>query len=91
MVGIDAHFTSHIPSDTRFTSRASTATYFDESGILKTAPINGARHGYSSPYLHQSFNHDASGLGMRYDEIAPRSAVETGLIMETDAATNLED
>ena len=83
--------TSHIPSDTQFTSRASTATYFDESGILKTAPINGARHGYSSPYLHQSFNLVGASLGMRYDEIAPRSAVETGLIMETDAATNLED
>ena len=38
--------TSLIPSDTRFTSRSSTATYHDETGVLRTAPVNGARHGY---------------------------------------------
>ena len=38
--------TSYIPSDTRFTSRASNATYHDETGVLRTAPVNGSRHGY---------------------------------------------
>jgi hypothetical protein len=38
--------TSFIPSDTRFTSRASVATYYDETGILRKAPVNGARYGY---------------------------------------------
>ena len=38
--------TSYIPSDTRFTSRSSVATYYDENGILRTAPVNGARYGY---------------------------------------------
>jgi hypothetical protein len=41
-----AFATSYIPSDTRFTSRSSTATYHDETGILRTAPVNGARYGY---------------------------------------------
>jgi hypothetical protein len=45
-IEIGAYPTSFIPSDTRFTSRASTATYHDETGILRTAPVNGARHGY---------------------------------------------
>jgi hypothetical protein len=82
--------TSYIPSIPTFTSRASNATYYDETGILRTAPVNGARYGYSSPYLHQSFNRVGTTIGMRYEEIAPRSAVETGLILEL-AATNLED
>ena len=38
--------TSYIPPDTTFTSRSSTATYHDETGILRTAPVNGARYGY---------------------------------------------
>ena len=87
---IGSFSTSAIPIDTTFTSRASSATYFDETGILRTAPVNGARYGYSSPYLHQSFNLVGTTLGMRYEEIAPRSAVETGLILE-NAATNLEE
>jgi len=39
--------TSYIPSDTRFTSRSSVATYYDETGILKTAPVNLPRYGYN--------------------------------------------
>jgi len=38
--------TSYIPSDTRFTSRSSVATYYDETGILRTAPANSPRYGY---------------------------------------------
>ena len=38
--------TSYIPSDTRFTSRSSVATYHDENGILRTAPANSPRYGY---------------------------------------------
>ena len=38
--------TSLIPSDTRFTSRSSEATYYDETGILRTAPVNSPRYGY---------------------------------------------
>ena len=38
--------TSYIPSITTFTSRASSATYFDATGVLRTAPVNGARYGF---------------------------------------------
>lgn len=38
--------TSYVPSNTTFTSRASSATYFDSTGVLRTAPANGARYGY---------------------------------------------
>ena len=38
--------TSHIPSDTSFTSRSSTAKYHDKDGLLKTAPKNRPRYGY---------------------------------------------
>lgn len=38
--------TSYIPSQTTFTSRASSATYFDSTGVMRTAPVNGARYGY---------------------------------------------
>jgi hypothetical protein len=38
--------TSYIPSDTRFTSRSSVATYHDETGILRTASANSPRYGY---------------------------------------------
>jgi len=38
--------TSYVPSDTRFTSRSSVATYYDETGIIRTAPINSPRYGY---------------------------------------------
>ena len=37
---------TYMPSDDRFTSRASKATYYDENGILRTAPINSPRYGY---------------------------------------------
>jgi hypothetical protein len=39
--------TSYIPSDTKFTSRASVATYYDETGTITTAPAQTARHGYA--------------------------------------------
>lgn len=38
--------TSYIPSTTTFTSRASTATYHNSSGVLQTAAVNEARYGY---------------------------------------------
>lgn len=41
-----AFATSYVPSNTTFTSRASSATYFDAAGVLRTAPANGARYGY---------------------------------------------
>jgi hypothetical protein len=41
-----AFATSFVPSDTRFTSRSSVATYYDETGILRTAPANSPRYGY---------------------------------------------
>ena len=38
--------TSYVPSIPAFTSRASSATYFDATGVLRTAPVNGARYGF---------------------------------------------
>ena len=38
--------TSYIPSTTTFTSRASSATYFDSTGTLRIAGTNQARYGY---------------------------------------------
>ena len=38
--------TSYIPPDTSFTSRASSATYRDETGIIRTAPAQIPRYGY---------------------------------------------
>lgn len=37
--------TSYIPTEATFTSRASTATYFDKNGVLRTASVNVARTG----------------------------------------------
>ena len=37
---------SLIPSDDKFTSRSSIATYHDENGVLRTAPANSPRYGY---------------------------------------------
>jgi hypothetical protein len=39
--------TSYIPITRTFVSRASSATYYDALGILRTAPANGARYGYA--------------------------------------------
>ena len=41
-----AFATSYIPSDTRFTSRSSVATYHDETGVLRKSPANSPRYGY---------------------------------------------
>lgn len=38
--------TSYIPSDIRFTSRSSVATYHDETGVLRKSPANSPRYGY---------------------------------------------
>jgi hypothetical protein len=38
--------TSYIPTTPAFVSRASSATYYDAAGILRTAPANGARYGF---------------------------------------------
>lgn len=38
--------TSYISTAPAFTSRATSATYYDSTGILRTAPTNGARYGY---------------------------------------------
>lgn len=38
--------TSYLPAPATFTSRASTGTYFDERGVLKTVGSNVARYGY---------------------------------------------
>ena len=37
---------SFTPSDTNFTSRSSKASYFDENGSLRKAPVNAPRYGY---------------------------------------------
>ena len=41
-----AYSGSYIPSDTRFVSRASEATYYDETGIIRTAPANYPRYSH---------------------------------------------
>ena len=38
--------TSYIPTTPTFTSRASSATYYDSTGVLRTAPAGGARYGF---------------------------------------------
>jgi hypothetical protein len=38
--------TSYISTTLTFTSRASSATYFDSTGVLRTAPVNSARYGF---------------------------------------------
>ena len=43
---VGAFPTSYIPSTTTFTSRASSATYFDSTGTLRIAGTNQARYGY---------------------------------------------
>lgn len=44
---------SYIPTTTTFTSRSSTATYFDSKGVLRTAGVNIAR---SSAYIYDQSN-----------------------------------
>lgn len=41
-----AFATPYIPTKATFTSRASTATYFDSTGVLQTAGVDVARYGY---------------------------------------------
>jgi hypothetical protein len=54
---IDSPATSYMPSSLTFTSRGSTATYFDKDGVLQTAAANVARYTYepsnlsAQPYL----------------------------------------
>jgi hypothetical protein len=43
---IGSFATSHIPTVPTFTSRASSATYFDSTGVLRTAGPNQARYGF---------------------------------------------
>ena len=68
-IEIGAFPTSFIPSDTRFTSRSSTATYHDETGILRTAPVNGARYGYKydgRKWVETGLILEAAGTNMLY-------------------------
>ena len=46
LVNIGSNSGSYIPPDTSFTSRASSATYRDETGIIRTAPAQIPRYGY---------------------------------------------
>jgi hypothetical protein len=87
---IGAFPSSFMPSDTNFNLRASSATYYDENGIIRTAPTDGARYGYSSPYATEHWGVVStvkSKIGSTASEDVP---IETGLILEP-AATNLED
>ena len=52
--------TSYIPSTDSFTSRASSATYFDSTGVLRIAGNNQARYGYA--YDSSSGNWISQGL-----------------------------
>jgi hypothetical protein len=83
--------TSYVPSTTTFTSRASSATYFDSTGVLRTAPANNARYGYESPYKQVDFYSDASNNVAGNSQIAAGTVGtlrSQGLILEP-AATNL--
>jgi len=89
-VEIGAFPSSFMPSDTKFNLRASSATYYDENGIIRTAPTDGARYGYTSPYATEHWGIVStvkSKIGSTASEDVP---IETGLILEP-AATNLED
>lgn len=48
-VELGAFPTTYMPTPEIFTSRASTATYFDKNGVLKTADVNVARSGTYMP------------------------------------------
>jgi hypothetical protein len=63
--------TSYVPSDTRFTSRSSEATYHDENGILRTAPTNSPRYGYK--YDGRKWVETGLILENAATNIAPRS------------------
>jgi hypothetical protein len=83
--------TSFIPTTPAFTSRASSATYFDATGILRTAPKNNARYGYEMPYKQVDFyagnNLTVSGNNQIVAGTSG-SLKPQGLILEA-AATNL--
>ena len=82
--------TSFMPSDTAFNLRSSIATYYDKDGVLRTAPVDGARYGYTSPYATEHWGL-VSTVKTRIGSTEPETTpVETGLILEP-AATNLED
>jgi len=83
--------TSYVPSTPTFTSRASSATYYDSTGVLRTAPANNARYGYESPYKQVDFYSDASNNVAGNSQIAAGTVGtlrSQGLILEP-AATNL--
>jgi hypothetical protein len=80
---------SFIPADTKFLTRVSEATYWDENGNLVTASANEPRYGYTEPYQVEIFGKNSSGAGTRNAlKLTPRKQLETGLILEP-AATNL--
>ena len=68
--------TSYIPSTTTFTSRASTATYFNASGVLQTAAVNEAR---SNAYLPDS-NGVFRPAGLLLEEQRTNSVVNSNSI-----------
>ena len=85
----NAWASSYIPSDTRFDSRSSTATYWDETGSLRTSDKNSPRYGYAEPYQIEMFGVNDSGNYTRNLVIPPRVPHETNLILES-SATNLQ-
>jgi hypothetical protein len=90
-IELGAFLTSYISTSPAFTSRSSSATYFDKDGVLRTAPVGGARYGYELPYKQVDFGLD-SGSNVVVNNTTPAGTSgqlrSQGLILEP-AATNL--
>lgn len=90
-IELGSFLTSYVPTTPTFSSRASSATYFDAAGVLRIAPTAAARYGYESPYKQVDFYPDA-GLGIAgYSQTTAGTSGtlrSQGLILEP-ASTNL--
>lgn len=75
---------SYIPSQVTFTGRTSTATYFDNTGVLRTAAAGVVRNGYS--LIGGAWVSQGQLLEAAATNITPNSALNTGWTRGTGSA-----